>query len=261
MPSPFPGMDPYLEHPAVWPDVHSRLIVALGDTLTPQLRPRYYVSVEERTYIMMDRFGPPVFAGRPDVAVVRPSPGTPPLPPLGGIALVEPKTVQLPLPDEIRETYLEIREPVSGQVITVIEILSPTNKRAGEGRRLYEEKRLRLLGTLTHLVEIDLLRDGEPMPIYNDGYQSDYRILVSRSHRRPSADLYAFSVRQPIPAFPLPLRRGEAEPVVDLNTLLHDLYDRAAYDLRLNYKADPTPPLAPPDDTWADELLHACSLR
>jgi len=253
-------MDPYLEHPAIWPDVHNSLMIILRDTLTPLLRPRYYASIEERTYIV-DTFGPPAFAGRPDVAVVRPSPGAPPLAPLENIALVEPKSVQLPLPDEVRETYLEIREPVSGQVITVIEIRSPTNKHTGEGRRLYEEKRLRLLGTLTHLVEIDLLRDGEPMPVYDNGHQSDYRILVSRSYRRPAADLYTFSLRQPIPAFPLPLRRGEAEPTIDLNTLLHELYDRAAYDLRLNYKTDPVPPLAPPDALWADSLLHACGLR
>lgn len=260
MPSPFPGMNPYLEHPALWPDVHDSLMVALRDALTLMLRPRYYVSVEERTYIV-DALGGSVFSGRPDVAVVTRVPTLDTALAPAAVATIEPKIVQLPLPDEIRETYLEVREPVSGEVVTVIEILSPTNKRPGEGRRLYEEKRFRLLGTLTHLVEIDLLRADAPMPMYGDGHQTDYRILISRADRRPSAQLYAFTVRDPIPTFPLPLRRGDAEPSVDLNTLLHELYDRAAYDLRINYAGDPTPPLKESDATWANALLHAAGVR
>jgi len=258
MPSPFPGMDPYLEHPAIWPDVHQRLIVALADALGPQLRPRYRAAIEERVYVT-DVEGP-FFLGRLDVSVVEvgrtagPAMQAP-------VALVEPRIVQVPLLDRIREGYLEVREAATGDVVTVVELLSPTNKHPGEGRRLYEEKRMQVLGTRTHLVEIDLLRGGEPMRMWGDGRDSHYRILVSRAERRPRAELYAFNLQDAIPPFPLPLRPGDEEPVVELGPLLHALYDRAGYDLAVDYTADPVPPLEGDDAAWADQLLCEKGLR
>ena len=134
----------------------------------------------------------------------------------------------------MRETYLEIRATGSGKVVTAVEMLSPANKLPGESCELYDRKRLTVLGSLTHLVEIDLLRSGQPMTMVGDGHAAHYRILISREWDRPRADLLPFTVRQPIPDFPLPLLRGEAESLVPLNELLHQLYDRAGYDLRLN---------------------------
>ena len=104
--------------------------------------------------------------------------------------------VRVPLPDEVRETYLEVREVGTDYVITVLEVLSPTNKRPGRGRRLYEDKRMEVLTTRSHLVEVDLIRFGEPMPLIDNGRVSDYRILVSRGDSRPNAILYPFGVRQ-----------------------------------------------------------------
>jgi hypothetical protein len=111
------------------------------------------------------------------------------------------------------------------------------------------------------LVEIDLLRAGEPMPVLGWAGQSDYRILISRGDRRPTAQLLPFSLRQPIPPFLLPLLRGDDEPQVDLGELLHALYDRAGYDLRINYGGAAEPPLQGEDAAWADEVLRAASLR
>jgi hypothetical protein len=142
-----------------------------------------------------------------------------------------------------------------------VEALSPTNKRPGRGRRLYEDKRMEVLASNIHLVEIDLIRAGEPMPIIGNGRASAYRILVSRGDCRPNASLYAFGVRQSIPSFSLPLKPTDQEPTVDLGELLRDLYDRASYDLRLDYKGDPEPPLPSPEATWADELLRRENLR
>jgi hypothetical protein len=250
-------MDPYLERASLWPNVHNSLIIALRDELAPMLRPRYYVAVEERTVRLgLDNL---LFAARLDVAVVR-SPSRVAEAP----ATYEPSgivTVELPLPDEVHEVYLEIHDVGPDRVVTVFEILSPTNKEPGEGRRQYEQKRLALLGTLTHLVEIDLLRSGHPMPMRGYIGQSDYRILVSRAERRPRADLLPFGLRQPIPAFQLPLLAGDAEPEVDLNRLLHALYDRAGYDLRIDYRAEADPPLAEADMAWADALLRGAGLR
>ena len=257
MPSPFPGMDPYLEHPTLWPGVHNGLIAALQLSLAPQLRPRYYVAIEERLYITEP--DQRVFVGRPDLAVVghpEAETGLQPAPSASSVL-----TVQVPLPDEVRETYLEVRETGTDYVVTVLEILSPTNKRLGRGRRLYEDKRMEVLASRTHLVEIDLVRAGEPMPITGHGNASDYRILVSRGDCRPNATLYAFGVRQPIPPFSLPLKPGDQEPIVDLGRILHDLYDRASYDLRLNYTGDPDPPLLSVEAAWADQLLRQKGLR
>ena len=257
MPCPFPGMDPYLEHPALWPGVHNGLIAALQLALAPQLRPRYYIAIEERVYVTEP--DQRAFIGRPDLAVVGPPEAGPMLQPAptasSGLA------VRVPLPDEVRETYLEVRATGTDYVMTVLEILSPTNKRPGRGRRIYEDKRLDVLATRTHLVEIDLIRTGEPMPILDNGSASQYRILVSRGDRRPTATLYAFGVRQSIPPFPLPLKPEDQEPSVDMGSLLHELYDRASYDLRLNYQGEPAPPLSAEDTLWADQLLHRQGLR
>jgi hypothetical protein len=257
MPSPFPGMDPYVEHSTLWPGVHNGLIAALQLSLAPQLRPRYYVALEERLYITEP--DQRVFVGRPDLAVVGQSPAeTAPKPSLSASSVL---TVQVPLPDEVRETYLEVRETGTDYVVTVLEILSPTNKRPGRGRWIYEDKRMEVLASRTHLVEVDLIRAGEPIPITGNGRGCDYRILVSRGDCRPNASLYAFGVRQPIPPFSLPLKPNDQEPTVDMGRILHDLYDRASYDLRLDYKGDPDPPLPSVDAAWADQLLRQKGLR
>jgi len=238
VPSPFPGMDPYLEHPDLWPDVHNSLIAALANELSPTLRPRYYVALEERTYLSEVVLGS--FRADSPVAVTS-----------GGSAVVE---VELPMAEPVRETYLEVRSVPAGEVVTVIEILSPANKRSGTGRAVYLEKREAVLSTRTSLVEVDLLRGGEPMPTRGPAVASDYRILVSRPHRRPKADLIAFGVRDPVPKFSLPLRKGEEEPMVDLGRVLHALYDRASYDLRIDYSREAIPPLAGADAEWASGL-------
>jgi hypothetical protein len=250
-------MDPYLEHPTLWPGVHNGLIAALQLSLAPQLRPRYYVAIEERVYITEPEQR--VLVGRPDLAVVgQPAAETAlQLVPSASSVL----TVRVPLPDEVRETYLEVRETGTHYVLTVLELLSPTNKRAGRGRRIYEDKRMEVLVSRTHLVEIDLVRAGEPMPILGNGSASDYRLLVSRGECRPNATLYAFGVRQPIPAFSLPLKPDDQEPTVDIGRILHDLYDQASYDLRLDYTGDPEPPLPAAEAAWADQLLRQQGLR
>lgn len=260
MPSPFPGMDPYLEAASLWPNVHNSLIIALRDDLAPRLRPRYYVAVEERTVqLSSDDL---LFATRPDLAVVE-APAYADSPLLAHArSEIEAITVEVPLPDDIREVYLEIRTADTDQVVTVVELLSPSNKLSGEGRRQYERKRLELFGTLTHLVEVDLLRAGQSMPMRGAPRNSAYRILISRASQRPRAQLLLFGIRQPIPAFQLPLQRGDDEPVVELNQMVHLLYDRAGYDLRIDYTRDPPlPEVAGDDAVWLDTYLKATGVR
>jgi hypothetical protein len=242
-------MDPYLEHPAIWQDVHNSLIAAMRDVLSPLVAPRYYVALERRAYLLTP--DDIVFVGRPDLSVATKSPMIAIAPTLQNNGVLE---IELPINEEIGLDYLEIHEVVSGQLITVIELLSPTNKINQEGRQQYLQKRLQTLRTRTNLIEIDLLRAGEPMPFVSRPLQSDYRILISRSHQRPRGQLHYFNLRQAIPSFSVPLLPGESEPVLDLNTILHDLYARARFDLRLDYTKTPVPPLSVEDDAWAKTL-------
>lgn len=259
MPTPFPGMDPYLERPERWHAVHTRLIVAMADALGPQVRPRYRVDIELRTYVALLTSASPV--GVPEVLVMS-SPQLSDKEMLSGTTMgVVPQTVEVPMPEEIHERYLVVREVAvedalrgTEEVITVIEVLSLANKLTHEGREAYEAKRAAVLGSKTHLIESDLLRAGEPLLPFLP-QQSDYRILISRSQTRPQGDAYLFSVRDPIPDIPVPLRPGDPEPTLPLNQLLHDLYDRAGYDLAIDYSQPPTPPLAKKDATWAKQLL------
>ena len=261
MPSPFPGMNPYLEAPALWPGFHNLLIAALVELLAHQLEPKYIVAIEQRMYEVVDET--PLLIGIPDVMVQR-SATTPEQTNTNVATLAppaQPITVTVPIPETVRQGYLEIRQVGTNQVITAIEILSPVNKKPGKGREIYEAKRQNILTSLTHLVEIDLLRNWEAMPILELNIQSHYRILVSRRERRPLADLYAFNLQHSIPTFPLPLLAGDAEPVIDLKALLDLIYDRAVYRLQINYNNEPVPALTEADAMWADSLLKEQGLR
>jgi len=257
MPTPFPGMDPYLEHPDLWPDVHNRLITAISDHLSPGLAPRYYVALERRTYFLEPDDLEVVFVGRPDVSVIGTSPPASARPASQTGRDVAVLDVEVPLLDEVGESFLEVRQAGSHQVVTVLELLSPANKLHRRGRADYEAKRLNIFQSRTSLVEIDLLRSGDPMPLVREPPRSHYRILVSRGERRPRAQLHRFSVRDPIPKFQLPLLQGDVEPEVDLGAILHALYERARFDLRLDYSQPCVPPLSDEDASWGKGLCTA----
>jgi len=238
-------MDPYLEHPSLWPDVHNRLITAIADTLSPLVAPAYYVGVESRAYVIKPEGD--FFLGRPDLSVAT---TTTPQPVSASTLAVEDVTVleiEFPMVEEISHYYLEIREVQTHELITAIELLSPVNKVDPRGRAEYLLKRFEVLTSLTNYIELDLLRAGVPLPT-NKTVSSDYRILVSRGGMRRKGQLFAFGLRNPIPDFPLPLQRGDPEPLVPLNQVLHELYERARFDLRIDYHQPPVPPL--PEVHW-----------
>ncbi len=261
MSNPFPGMNPYLESPEFWSGIHGRIIVFLADVLSPQLRPKYFVAIEERVYETTpdDR----VLVGIPDVVVQQSQTATNSQTENIATATpsIQPATVTLPIPQTVKERYLEVRKVGKKEVVAVIEVLSPKNKRTGEGRNAYEIKRNRVLTSSTHLIEIDLLRGGEPMAMLDNDIQSDYRILVSRSNKRPLADLYAFNLKETIPTFALPLREGDEEPIADLQELINGIYDRASYDLVIDYSQEPIPGLSEQDKVWVDGVLKEKGLR
>lgn len=249
---PFPGMNPWLENPLVWKGAHQRMIIALADVLAPQLEPRYFVAVETHTYISTSP-NLPIRTRYPDVSILKtggPAVGSPAM----------PLVIDIPLPEPYEEPYLAVRLLPDGEVVTVIELLSHTNKRAGDERQSYLEKRDSFINSEVHFIEIDLLRAYDPMP-YAEHRTAHYRILVRRRELRRRAHLYAFTVREPIPLFPLPLLPDDQEPLVDLGTLLHEVYDRARYRLVIDYSKPPTPQLEPADAAWADGCLAAAQTQ
>jgi len=250
-------MDPYLEQPALWASFHSRLIVALADAIESALQPEYYVEVESRTYLSEGEGG--LLIGIPDVVVAAkatPSPSLSESRSPGSVSTqVQPQQVQIPMPEEVTERYLEIRDLETGDVVTAIEVLSPKNKQPGKGRIIYAEKRNQVLGSLTHLVEIDLLRRGKPFLPLADTAPSGYRILVSVSTQRPTADLYQVSIRQPLPDIPIPLKQSDQPVMVHLQTIIAGVYTRGRYHSRINYKQPPPPPqLSEADQQWRLQL-------
>jgi hypothetical protein len=258
MTSPFPGMNPYLEQPLFWSSFHFRMIAAIAAAITPQLSEQYYIEVETRTY--QSEGNDHVLIGIPDAAILNrqtverlskeKSSET-------AIALLStPEKVMLPTSEEIKERYLEIREIATDAVITVIEVLSPKNKQAGEGRDAYEKKRRRILESATNLIEIDLLRAGRAMPIASAQGPKAYRILVSRHSQRPTADLYALTVQSLLPTIPIPLKPADSDLILDLQTLFQQIYTEARYEMRIDYTQNVPPPALPVEDQqWLDTAV------
>ena len=261
--NPFPGMNPYLEVSNLWPGVHNRIIVHLGDTLARQLRPEYSVAVLEQVYVTTD---PGANGGDsiriPDAMVlVTAGAGSRETPEAEPERSPDAVAVQLPATELVRERYLEVRRVDNRQVIALIELLSPTNK-SGDGYKEYLAKRADVLYSPTHLVEIDLLRAGRRMPVIGDVPNSHYRILVANARRsEPVADLYPFDFRQPIPDFVMPLGKGSEGIAVNLNAVVNRVYSDGSYDLDIDYQQDPEPPLSDSHRVWLDQLLREKGLR
>ncbi|BAU14875.1 hypothetical protein LEP3755_54300 [Leptolyngbya sp. NIES-3755] len=254
MPSPFPGMDPYLEYPAFWSSFHTRFIVAIADAIEPQLSSNYYVEVESRTY--QSEADEEILIGIPDAIVFAEKSNRPARSTSETAVATQPETVLVPLPIEVKERYLEVREMDTDDVIAVIELLSPTNKRAKDGRAEYEKKRRQILSSQTHLVVIDLLRAAKPMAMQGVQTPSPYRILISRSSERPRANLYPVMLDRALPSLPIPLKGGETEPIVELQTVFTQVYDRARYASRIDYTQPlPPPMLSKADQDWVETLL------
>lgn len=263
MPSPFPGMDPCLEEPGLWPDVHHGIISEMQAQLNRSLRPRYHVRIEERVYIS-DESDPGRRVIVPDLRIA----GTPsnydlPVPPVSEtVAIAEPLLMTTMFEEEIHEARLEIIDRQQQLVVTVIEILSPTNKvMRSRGMDSYEAKRQEVLTSPSHLVEIDLLRAGERIYVKETLPPTDYLIHVSRREQRPQGLVWPLQMTQPLPRIRIPLKAEDPDVELDLQQVLNTAYDRAAYDLDVDYRAAPKIPLSDKMARWADELLRAKGLR
>ncbi len=259
MPPPFPGMDPFIES-QMWEPFHTNFIVGIQDVLVPRLRPKYGVIVEKRIYLESHGEGSnDKTSVLPDVGVVETGIHTTAVDSPSAIAVAEPTICQIPLPEERRETRLVIRELESNDVVTVLELLSPTNKlRRADGRRIYLEKRMELLQSVSHFVELDLIRSGERMPFRN-APAGDYFALVSRRPRRPNAEVYSWLLEQQMPTIPIPLSSDDPDATIDLQAIFNTVYDRAGYDLTLDYNRPVSPQLAGERQQWLESMLSGAA--
>jgi hypothetical protein len=263
MPSPFPGMDPYLESPVIWPDVHLNLISGIQAELNPGLRPRYVARVELRVYISDD--DDPgrkalVAAVRVEKSPKRKGASKSKAEP--ALVVSQPLIVPTLMDEEIEEAFLKIIHVESEELVTLIEVLSPTNKiRGSRGRASFMAKRHEIMNSDVHWVEIDLLRAGTPSVTDPPLRASDYRILISRADQRMRTRFWPVSVRQPLPIIRIPLRGKDPESPLDLGEVFRTVYDRAAYDVSVDYRKEPRPPLEGDDAKWADGLLRERGLR
>ncbi len=267
MPSPFPGMDPYLEHPPLSPGVHQRLITYLGDTLNAMLPPRYVADIGERLYVVE-----PAHTIYPDVVVhEKPSvSATPSATRTAASTAVasDPPWVLMLEPVEQREVFIEIVSVADdSRVVTAIEVLSPSNKATGSpGHDLYLTKQRECLASETHFIEIDLLRRGAhtiaaPEACLRDQGAWDYLICLHRGGEGSRYEVWARRIWERLPQIHLPLAEGDDDLVVDMQAILTCCYDESAYSRRLDYRGEPQPPLKQDDAAWAHGLLCERGLR
>ena len=210
MPSPFLGMDPYLEG-ALWTTFHFAFGAEIVLQLAPRLRPRYLVlPVEHETTVL--------------------------------------------------HVSIEIRDTANRQLVTAIKILSPSNKRA-EGRMEYLAKRRRILLSMAHLLEIDLLRQGQRLLMHDPLPPAQYFVLLSRAESRPISEVWPLGRSDRLPVVPVPLLPGDADVPLDLQQTFTATYDLLGYDLAIDYTRPPEPPLDDAESSIADGLLHTAGLR
>lgn len=245
-------MNPWIERPEVWQDFHDTFLPTARELLNAQILPKYFAKIEEHLYVDdfdegESRIGVAdivvaASAGRNDSAVQ----------PAAGLA-APPVRIRQAEPMTERALFLEIRDRELRRLVAVIELLGPANKHPGRVREQYLAKRETYLESESHFLEIDLLRGGVRPP-WRSFPECAYYAVVSRAADRPEAGLWPILLRQPLPVIPVPLRPGDADAALDLQQILHRVYDAAGYAHYI-YEAQPVPPLSGADRAWAEGLL------
>lgn len=264
MEPPFPGMDPYLEDPTMWPDVHHALITSIRDQIQAQLTSGYravitpYVSFESIEIA-------PVRRAVPDIAVVEQDL---PAGARGGAAAVAatiaaPLTLPALMTVPVEYARIEIRTVRDKVLVTAIELLSPANKRPGvDGADAYEHKRQEIFASTAHLIELDLLRAGRRPQVARPLPEAPHFIFLSRMQRRPHIEIWPLALSEPIRLVPVPLRYPDPPVALDLGAAIKEAYRRARYDQEIDYTQPPPPPeLSPAELAWLDAHLRERGLR
>lgn len=227
MPSPFPGMDPFLEDEKLWPSFQHQLVNCLYQILLPGLVDRYRARVGQRHYATEQALF---------TSVVR---------------------------EEHHEEYIEIRQRTDGRLITLVDVVSPANKTTTAGRQTYLDKRREGRSANSNLVEIDLVLQGQPMLEYSrDGLPDwDYAVTVTRSTQPERYEIYTATLQKRLPRFRLPLAADDRDTVLDLHAACARAYDQGNFAGKIDYQRDPATLLSDDDRRWLDEHLKKEKLR
>lgn len=259
MPSPFPGIDPYLEAQGYWPDFHASLILYCRDVLNEVLPDTYEARVSEQLRLV-ERGQERATLALPDVSVIEAGPrgGRGRSQGAVGVLTLEPVVLDLPQIEleEVRDVWIEILRRPDRDLVTAIEILSPSNKE-GSGHRDYLGKRHELTHRSVHLVELDLLIRGRRLPMEQPLPPGDFYAIVSRFERRPKAEVFAWTIRQRPPVLPIPLLAPDPDVLLDLPGLLANAHERGRYARSLNYATPLDLPLPADERAWAEAQTRA----
>jgi hypothetical protein len=249
MPCPFPGMDPYLEKYQYWNDFSPQLLTAISRTLMPRLLPRYEVRIDKYVVVMHEEIR--LHRVRPDVMLDAAEPWRHDSAPGAAVAVAEPHIVEMEYPDldPVTQRYLKVIERPNRRVVTVMELLSPINKQPGAKRAEY-------LASQCHLVEFDLLRRGERLPMRGKLPPGDYFVYIGRCGRKPRGQVIGWDWKTPLPTISIPLLSQDPEIELNLQSVFQAAYDPACYDQRLPYSEPLDTPLPPRDAAWAEERLR-----
>ena len=265
MRSPFPGMDPYIEACGLWGDFHLELISEIKHALARAAPERYLVRAGERSYVVLvEEEGKTSRPFVPDVSVTTERPRKSSRK-KGGTAVAEPVPKAEPvlmrafIEEEHREAFVEIYEAAPEQrLVTCIEVLSPSNKRPhSPGWDLYLRKRQSLLLGEANLVEIDLLRGGQRMPMLDPWPDSPYTVLVARARKCAVCQVWPVSFKIPSPSIPVPLAKPDPDISLDLQPMINSIYQRSRYQRSIDYTKPLSPPLDDAETTWLKEQLPA----
>jgi hypothetical protein len=253
-------MDPYLENPAIWPDVHHRLIDVASEFLLAALRPKYFVQIDERLYVA-DHLDTARSLIIPDLHIREAYPQAEFSGSRGGSAMTVEPGIELESLEnvEVHESRIQILDREKNQVVTVLEILSPANKVEGSaGRESYRQERKEVIQSETSLVEIDLLRMAPPLYTRPDFERFDFMAMVSRwTGKRRTRHVWPMRLQEKLKPIPIPVRPGDADAILDLQAMLDTAYQRAGYELRVDYGIEPIPPFASSAMDWSKEIRNA----
>jgi hypothetical protein len=248
-------MDPFLENPAYWLDFHSPFVNCWCEAVADALPSNYEAGLGERVYLI-EHDPEARKLGYPDVAVTQGDAALSGVPsPARGVATLEPVTIPLLMLEGPRESYIEILHQPDRSLVAVLELLSPANKEY-PGRTEYLAKRMALVHQNVHLVELDLLLGGARLPMQKALPPAHYYYFVSRGDQRPDCQVYFWTLRQPLPKLPVPLRAPDPDVTIDLGAVLATAYERGRFRKRINYRA-PTPTVLRDEDSrWVQEKVN-----
>ncbi len=255
MKCPFPGMDPYLEDPAYWQDFHQSFNTYWRDAIAQALPDNYEVRIDERVNLV-EIPSESIKLIRPDLAISQGYPLSNVALETSGVATLEPVSIPLDYPVEEVESYLKILHRPDRTLVTVLELLSPTNK-FDTGRWDYLAKRSAILRQQVHLVELDLLRAGHRLPVKRPLPPGDHFAFVSRWERRPNSDVYAWSMRSPLPTIRIPLKLSDPDLMFNIATVFDEAYTRGRYHRSLPYAQPPCVPVNTAESAWIESRLAA----